>query len=313
MMELSALIASYGDDDPSRFVVLADHFMVREDRAAAAAAIDRAFGLAPRDRDIALQRAAILDDLALEEHGLRWRYVPAGTFLMGSVYGDPDERPVHPRTLAAFWITDVPISWHRYSELRGWGRPGLSSRERDSENPLASSINIGVRWRYNHHDHQPMIAASTGEAEQLAAHLTSVGPARYGLPSEPQWEKAARGGLVGAQYSWGDDPPTSARCDFERMGDYQLLDPRGFPANGYGLYSMCGGVSERTSDIYDALAYRRAAQGDFSPPPVNEPERVLRGGSWVDCAQAVTVSYRMSRGDRQRATPTIGFRLIRTY
>src|SRR5262249_4847099 len=97
VIDLDEVIASHRDADVARYVAIADYFLVREDRAAAAVALDRAFGLAPDNSDIARQRAVILDELALREHDLAWRYVPAGTFLMGSATGDPDERPVHPR------------------------------------------------------------------------------------------------------------------------------------------------------------------------------------------------------------------------
>jgi formylglycine-generating enzyme required for sulfatase activity len=77
---------------------------------------------------------------------------------------------------------------------------------------------------------------------------------------------------------------------------------------------MCGGVSEWTADTYDALAYAGVAR-----PPGTAAERVLRGGSWADAAEAVTVSFRMSRGSLSwragawgpHLTPTIGFRLCR--
>ncbi len=89
-------------DDAARFLVAADWFLGRGDLPLAASALDRAFGLLPGDADVARQRRAVLDELSLEAHGLVFRYVPAGTFLMGSRSGDPDERPVHPRRVGAF-------------------------------------------------------------------------------------------------------------------------------------------------------------------------------------------------------------------
>ncbi len=350
-IDVEDVLASHGPDDPLRFVAIADHFLTADDLPAAAAALDRAYGLAPDDPAVARQRAAILDQLAVREHGLVWRYVPAGTFLMGSEHGDPDERPVHPRRLAAFWITDAPITWSAYCALLGWSEPPAGeppeelALDRDElwdifegrkiRLQYAETQTLGALMSWHAHDddelfeaprrdpdaplgygHKPMVAVSIREAERLAARL-SAPELRVALPTEAQWEKAARGGLVGRRYAWGDEPPSPARCDFDRMGDFRLTDPRALPPNGYGLYGMCGGVAEWTADVYDALAYHRAQAGDLAPPAVAEApaedqiERVLRGGSWCDCADAVTVSFRAARAPRRAEAPTIGFRLVR--
>jgi formylglycine-generating enzyme required for sulfatase activity len=268
---------------------------------------------------------------------------------MGSETGDPDERPVHPRRLPAFWITEAPITWHDHCVLLGWSAPPEgwppegTEIERDERFELAQRSKIRLQycesetlsatmWHAHAHadpelagkvarrdpaaerryDRKPMIAAAPHEAERLAAHL-STPAVRYALPTEAQWEKAARGGLVGCRYAWGDAPPTRERCDFDRMGDYRLIDPRELPPNGYGLFGMCGGVSEWTADVYDALAYHRARAGDLSPPapPEEAALGVLRGGAWTDCADAVTVSYRTAYRTDRGASPTIGFRLVR--
>jgi formylglycine-generating enzyme len=345
-IELEDVVGSWGDDDPARFIAIADHFLAHDDRPAAAAALDRAFGLAPDDAALARHRAAILDELAVVEHGLVWRYVPAGTFLMGSPGGDPDERPVHPRRLDAFWITDVPLSWASFASLAGWPAPPEypdddAELERFGITGFEYVQRCKIRLQYceteteravDWHAHagmdvgvpvsrrsaaaarfadKPMVAASVPEAELIRARI-STSELRYTLPSEAQWEKAARGGLVGKRYAWGDAPPTRERCDFDRMGDFRLIDPRTLPANGYGLHGMCGGVAELTADLYDALAYQRAAAGDLAPVTGGEEaERVLRGGSWADCAGAVTVTFRMSRRERRFGSPTIGMRLVR--
>jgi sulfatase modifying factor 1 len=89
------------------------------------------------------------------------------------------------------------------------------------------------------------------------------------------------------------------------MGDFALIDPRTLPPNGYGLYGMCGGVSELTSSRYDALEYANV------PPSTDATHYVIRGGSFVDCADAVTVSHRMSRPRDARPSPTIGMRFVR--
>ena len=332
---VAAVLASHGPGDAAQFIVYADHFLDRGERALAAAALDRAYGLAPEDDALARQRAALVDELALEEHGLRWRFVPAGTTVMGSLSGDPDERPVHPQRVDAFWILDAPITWDAYQRLHGPETregDGPFSADGDAET-VEFQDRDPVRLQYcrtgfaaprNWHDHAdeegtsaygvlPMVAMVPVQAEELAARLTAIqAGVAYALPTEAQWEKAARGGLVGKRFAWGDAAPTPATCDFDRMGDFRLLDPRTLPANGYGLFGMCGGVSEWTADRYDALAYAHAARGEpAGPTSATVQARVLRGGGWTDCADAVTVSYRSSRSPEAPGSPTIGFRLVR--
>jgi formylglycine-generating enzyme required for sulfatase activity len=89
--------------------VLADQALEAGDKPLLAAALDRAYGLAPNDAQVAAQRAEVLDELAVTEHGLHFRYVPAGSFLMGSNDGDADERPVHVEHVEGFWLSDTPV------------------------------------------------------------------------------------------------------------------------------------------------------------------------------------------------------------
>jgi sulfatase modifying factor 1 len=280
-----------------------------------ASMLDRAHGLAPHDERLARRRAAALDRLARGEHGLVWRYVPEGTFLMGSPDGDPDERPVHPVRLPGFHVMDVPISWVRYAALMEWPAPPelpKTSPRTPSGKPVWPAVRVVLSYSAagegedRDWDIKPMVGVSAYHAEALAERI-SHDAVRYGLPTEAQWEKAARGGLIGARYPWGDEPPTPQRCDSDHFGYLEIAPSRSLPPNGYGLYAMCGGVSEWTATLYDALAY----QDPPHPPPEGDREQVLRGGSFVDCAAAVTVSFRASLAARRYWTPTVGFRLVR--
>lgn len=353
------------DEDPAEALVIADYFLERENFHMATSALDRAWGLDPSDQLVSKNRQFRLDQLSLVEHGIRFRYVPAGTFLMGSVSGEPDELPVHPKRTGAFWMSETPITWAKYCELMGWSAPpeGLPQREpsetEDFDRELFNiSVDNRVRLQYcetytleaqDWHAHQPddvwssgktsaeifgevdrsdldeepdysikpMVALSWTQAADLGSKLSSENKkVTYRLPTEAEWEKAARGGLIGKRYSWGNEPPERTRCDFDHFGGFFIDNPKRFPTNGYGLYGMCGGVWEWTSDNYDALAY------DPNRPPIQkgqELQKVIRGGSWSDCAEAITVSFRNSeRGggtDAQRwggYCPNIGFRLCRT-
>ncbi len=364
MFDPEKILTAFGPEgDPGEAVVAADWFLERGDPEMAAAALDRAYGLNPDDETVAAQRAAILDELTIEEHGLNFRYVPAGTFLMGSSTGDPDERPVHAVRLPSFHMAEIPVTWSAYCQLMDWSPPpegrvdssedvhGLPSPNRQALFHLKERNKIrlqycetlteeaadwhahaphlqvtralfgtpagrrpGRPWEY---DRKPMVAVSPEEAEELADRLSSE-TIRYALPTEAQWEKAARGGRIQASYPWGDARPTPDRCDFDHFGVFKINDPRSFPPNGYGLFGMCGGVWEWTADPYWALAYRAATDPSILRP-ATFPERSLRGGSWADCAYMVRVSARMSRpggswrtGEWSAAgSPTFGFRLCR--
>jgi formylglycine-generating enzyme required for sulfatase activity len=333
----------------------------------AASVYDRAFGIDPSLARIREARAQLLDRLAVVEHGLCFRYVPAGPFLMGSRDGDPDEQPLHPVWLDPFWLAQTPISWADHCRLMGWLAPpnGMppEDEENESEGTDADGLELG-RWLYERnkillqycedhtlsavdwHSHsppegneaaanpyrpprsdptapwtyeaKPMVSVSWHEALDLAGRLTTS-TVRYNLPSEAQWEKGARGGLIGARYPWGDEPPTQERCDFGHYAEAVIRPSKSLPPNAYGLYAMSGGVWEWTSDWYDCDRYREAA--DHEPMgPARGTERVLRGGSWADCAEAVTVSFRTSHPVEERSRrrrpwhmmcPMFGYRLCR--
>jgi formylglycine-generating enzyme required for sulfatase activity len=344
--------------------------VVAEARAAAdleiaASAWDRAFARS-RDPAIASERKAVLDRLAVAEHGMRFRYIPGGTFLMGAEDGDPDERPVHPVELDPFWIADVPVSWALFCEVLGWEPPpaAMPKDTAELEREIVWSIDGGNRIRLQYcedqtlrardwHAHQPalvylsndgaqvssrdlfgsvtraddhvdfsyarkpMVAVGWQDAELMAARM-STADITYRLPTEAEWEKAARGGLAGEPFPWGREPPRD-RCDCERFDQFGILPSRRFPPNAYGVYAMSGGVSEWTADGYDARAYGTGVKRTNPRIDTIDRRRVLRGGSWADCAHAVRVSFRMALDSAgmlsplhgREHTPTVGFRLAR--
>jgi sulfatase modifying factor 1 len=345
-------------------LALAREREARGDSGGAATAYDEAYGLDPDNLQVAEERRRLLDRLAVSEHGMTFRYIPAGAFLMGAEHGEADEQPVHPVELAAYWLSETPVSWAAYCRLMDWEPPphGRPRGSGDGYQATSSSSDImfllednKIRAQYcedmttgvlDWHAHipeveprfreifgtpprgqstapfsyeqKPMVSVSWQDAEELGARLSTGSGVTYRLPTEAEWEKAARGGLVNRAYPWGDARPTVESCDFDRLEQTSIRPVRRFPPNGYGLYAMSGGVWEWTADWYDARYYRH---GPVRNPvgPRKGRERALRGGSWTDCADAVRVSFRMSReaaswrepSPRRHATPTIGFRLCR--
>jgi formylglycine-generating enzyme required for sulfatase activity len=210
--------------------------------------------------------------------------------------------------------TTRALGWHAHVPGQHWrdGDRTQTAQELFGEAPRS---NPDAPWTY---EAKPMVAVAWQEAEELAGRLTTKA-VRYSLPAEAQWEKAARGGLIGARHSWGDAPPGHDRCDFDRFREFSILPATTFPPNGYGLYAMNGCVWEWTRDWYDRDWYRQSPDADPEGPPTGE-ERVLRGGSWADCGDVLTVSFRMSRAAKswreadwgRHLAPNIGFRLCRT-
>ena len=394
--ERLVLTESGAAGDPGAALVAADYFLDHDLPRLAASAFDRAYGLNPADEGVARLRSNLLEELSVQEHGLHFRYVPAGTFVMGSEQGDPDERPTRDVRLNDFWVADVPMTWSTMASLLGYsappeawpvgadGEPDFSFEMNEKNKIRLQYCETETQQAGDHHAHapdqiwsangrqvtaeelfgrvpredpsmpfaynvKPVVAVSWQEAEELAEGL-STAETLYHLPTEAQWEKAARGGLIGQRYSWGSEPPDPGRCDCDHFGDWYIQNPLRLPPNGYGLHGMCGGVWEWTQDDYDALAYHEPPQRPEGADGVasrsateslarrgllarmlgfvrrrsaaddHTVERVLRGGSWADCKEMVTVSCRMSRASahwrsEQRCTaftPTVGFRLFRT-
>ena len=146
---------------------------------------------------------------------------------------------------------------------------------------------------------------------------------KFRLPTEAEWEFAARGGLQGATFPWGGPYTKNDRACFlanfkPLRGDYAAdqalytVEAESFEPNDYGLYNMAGNVAEWTNSSYDAASYTYSSTMN---PNVNDPKnhrKVVRGGSWKDVAYFLQVSSRDYEYDSIK-TSYIGFRTIQDY
>ena len=235
-------------------------------------------------------------EIVSEVDGATMVLIPAGTFQMGSTIGDSDEQPVHTVTLNAFYMDIHEVTNARYQkfvESTGHPQPPLSHNPRfnASDTPV-----VRVNWR---------------DAVAYAVW------ANKRLPTEAEWEYAARGGLVGKPYPNGDII-TYVDANLAGVGKtdrWKWTAPVGsFPPNGYNLYDMAGNVWEWCFDEYNSEFYSLSVQNNprfgREQAPDNENFRVLRGGGWGGAPEDLRVAdrwYHLSSGS------TIGFRCVKDF
>lgn len=306
---------------------IADALVRAREAPLAASVVDRLWSRFPLDEIVTKRRREILDSLAKIQHNLTFRYVPEGGFVMGSEDGDDDERPTRILQVGAFWIADAPLTSADCEDIDKLPLPTPAAPA--ATNRIGGSLRDRIHFRYSRGpaiDYSkfnsveaveramrlagalPAVALSYTAAETFVARLSGENLGQFAIPSEVQWEKAARGGLHAEPYPWGSSEPSARLCDFDRFNEFSIRSPREFQPNGYGLYGIAGTVFEWCSTIYDALAY---AETPVPPDTANaKPMQVIRGGSWADCAYACRVSFRAAHDPTDGYNPNIGLRPV---
>jgi len=240
----------------------------------------------PSAKSLAYNPHPAPDDI-IDTQGVPMRIVPAGEFAMGSDKGDRDEKPVHTVSLGAYMIDKYEVSNARYAAcVFAWKCAA----------PSATSST-----HYNIYADPPLIYYGNPEFENYPVDSMDWNMAKAycawrgaRLPSEAEWEKAARGGLDGKNYPWGDDAPvyeTGAENGANFFDDNKtkgFYSPVGsYAPNGYGLYDMAGNVWEWTADWYSAYPGNTTQNSSFGTE-----YRIVRGGSLDDGPYKLRVSYR---------------------
>jgi len=189
--------------------------------------------------------------------------IPAGYFLMGSDTGQDNERPVHPVYVDEFLLAACQVTNQEYAIFLQITRAVLP--------PFCSDPNFCD-------PNQPVVAVSWFEAIRYCEWLSQTTGKRYRLPTEAEWERAARGGHEGLQFPWGNEPPQS-RMRYEDRWHFGPEPVRQSESNAYGLYEMCENVHEWCGDWFDPAYY--ASAPDRNPVgPASGTRRSSRGGSW---------------------------------
>lgn len=223
-------------------------------------------------------------------------YVPAGEFQMGSAQADAaagqSEGPLHKVLLRAFWIdlTEVTNAMYAGCVKAGACRPPGESHS---------------KTRTDYYDEPgfkdyPVIYVSWLDAQGYC-HWTG-----RRLPTEAEWEKAARGSDA-RLYPWGAAPPAARTANFDsQVGDTTRVGSLLAGASPYGALDMAGNVAEWTADWYGADYYRVSEYSNPAGPEQGE-FRVLRGGSWFNPARAMRSAFRLWNYPDLRSD-TVGFR-----
>jgi len=198
-------------------------------------------------------------------------------FLMGSASGQDCERPVHRVWVDAFQLAATQVTNAEYAHfLRSTGsQPPPFWTDKNFSDPQQPVT--GVSW-FDANDYSQWLSSQTGLA--------------YRLPSEAEWERAARGDLEQQDFPWGNDPPQS-------LPDYATRWQTGpepvarYAPNTFGLYNICDNVHEWCSDWYDPNYY--AISPDHNPRgPEPGQRKASRGGSWRHHVKIARCSARSS-------------------
>ncbi|MCC5842500.1 MAG: SUMF1/EgtB/PvdO family nonheme iron enzyme [Opitutales bacterium] len=273
--------------------------------------------------------------------------VEGGTYARGDHKNESESwmarsRPVHNVPVSAFYMARTPVTYAEWKEVYDWAVAngytfdnagqrgsdsngnGLSDTPENNQHPVtrvswydvvkwsnAKSEREGLTPVYHTNDARTAVYRQGRHDVTIAqVNWSATG---YRLPTEAEWEKAARGGLVDKRWPWGDEAIDGTRANYWNSGGANGTTPVGsYPANGYGLYDMAGNVFEWNWDWFSETWYGQpgATEAD-TRGPVSGSYRVNRGGSWLGFPEYCRVASRI------RYRPGIqwddhGFRLART-
>jgi len=252
------------------------------------------------------------DVIDLSNWGIQFVYIPGGSFEMGDIWDDgfsDDEKPVHPVTVSDFWMSQTEVTNAQFCLfLNDKGNPsegGVTWIELEDEDCMIQKVNDrfipkGSYWNY------PVVEVTWFGAKAFAEWMDGR------LPTEAEWEYAARAGGRNIKYPNGNRL-TYADANISGVGDLDIWHKASpvarFQPNALGLYDMAGNVWERCSDWYGEHYYNESPT-DNPQGPDSGHHRVMRGGSWnyspMNCKTTTRGLFIVTA-----TRDDIGFRIVR--
>ncbi|MBF0148361.1 MAG: SUMF1/EgtB/PvdO family nonheme iron enzyme [Magnetococcales bacterium] len=233
--------------------------------------------------------------------GLRMLPVPGGVFTMGndqSVY--ENEKPAHQVELSPFHLAETPVTNQQYRRFL-------------EENPNYQAPKYWKDKRFSN-DQQPVVGVDWNDAIKFCEWLSEASKKEFFLPTEAQWEYAARG-TKGRRFPWGNDDPTPKHACFgldRGTGKPALVGQYPAGRGPFGHLDLAGNVWEWCRDVWDADAYKKRAALLVKNPLVTVGERgwcSVRGGSWVFPASDLRAAVRRGGDGAGDRLVNLGFRL----
>jgi sulfatase modifying factor 1 len=245
--------------------------------------------------------------------------IPGGKFKMGTDDGMPYEAPIHEVDVKPFLMDDHEVTVAEFAkfveatnyktEAEKFGSSGVFNVHSGQW-----EMTKGADWRHSEGPEstakpdEPVVQVSWNDAMAYAKWIGKR------LPTEAEWEFAARGGLEGKKYAWGDELKPNGKPvanwwqgsfpenNTGEDGFLMRAPVKSFPPNGYGLYDVAGNAWEWAADWY-AEDYYATSPANNPTGPARGDERVIRGGSWM-CAENFCTNYRVAA--RSHSTPETG-------
>lgn len=217
--------------------------------------------------------------------GMEMIFVKGGCYQMGDIFGDGDgdEKPVHEVCVSDFYIGKYEVTQGQWRQIMGSNPSQFSS--------------CG--------DKCPVESVSWNDAQDFISRLNSRSGKRYRMPTEAEWEYAARSGGKREKYAGGNDVDAVAWYDSNSGSRTHPVGQK--QPNGLGLYDMSGNVWEWCQDWYGGSYYNQSSR-DNPGGPSSGSGRVGRGGSWSDTARVLRAASRVRRNPGSRSL-RLGFRL----